>query len=45
VQSLEHDGIYESRTPLTTYSGSEYEPALSPDGNQVTFSWNGENKP
>ena len=30
--------------PLTTYSGNEYEPALSPDGNQVAFVWNGPNK-
>jgi len=30
--------------PLTTYSGQEHEPALSPDGNQVAFSWDGEKK-
>jgi len=36
--------IYGPVKPLTTYSGLEYEPALSPDGNQVAFSWNGENK-
>jgi Tol biopolymer transport system component len=30
--------------PLTTYSGLEYEPALSPDGNQVAFAWDGVNK-
>ncbi len=28
--------------PLTTLSGSEIDPALSPDGNQVAFSWDGE---
>jgi len=28
--------------PLTTYRGYESEPALSPDGNQVAFSWDGE---
>lgn len=28
--------------PLTTYPGVERNPALSPDGNQVAFSWNGE---
>jgi serine/threonine protein kinase len=28
--------------PLTTYAGHEHSPSLSPDGNQVTFSWNGE---
>jgi len=31
-------------SPLTTYSGLEYEPALSPDGKQVAFAWNGEHK-
>ncbi len=28
--------------PLTTYPGVEQTPALSPDGRQVAFSWNGE---
>jgi Tol biopolymer transport system component len=28
--------------PLTSYSGSEGSPSLSPDGNQVAFSWDGE---
>jgi serine/threonine protein kinase len=28
--------------PLTTYAGSELNPAFSPDGNQVAFSWDGE---
>ena len=28
--------------PLTTYRGYEAQPALSPDGNQVAFSWDGE---
>ncbi|MCP5113912.1 MAG: serine/threonine-protein kinase, partial [bacterium] len=27
--------------PLTSYPGNEQTPALSPDGNQVAFSWNG----
>ena len=27
--------------PLTTYPGSEITPSFSPDGNQVTFAWNG----
>ena len=28
--------------PLTAFGGSEREPALSPDGNQVAMSWDGE---
>jgi Tol biopolymer transport system component len=28
--------------PLATYPGREFHPTLSPDGNQVAFSWNGE---
>lgn len=28
--------------PLTTFAGAEREPALSPDGNQVAMSWDGE---
>ena len=30
--------------PLTTYVGQEFEPALSPDGNQIAFSWDGERR-
>jgi len=30
--------------PLTTYPGQEIQPALSPDGKQVAFAWNGEKK-
>ena len=39
-----HTSAYGPIKPLTTYSGLEYEPALSPDGNQVAFVWNGEKK-
>ena len=28
--------------PFTTFSGDEFGPAFSPDGNQIAFSWNGE---
>ena len=31
-----------SAVPLTTYHGREQQPALSPDGNSVAFTWNGE---
>ncbi len=30
--------------PLTTYPGNESEPALSPDGKQVAFAWDGPNQ-
>ena len=30
--------------PLTTYNGIEAFPSFSPDGNQIAFSWNGENQ-
>ena len=30
--------------PLTTYPGSELDPALSPDATQVAFAWNGDNR-
>jgi serine/threonine protein kinase len=30
--------------PLTTYPGSETHPSFSPDGRQVAFAWNGENR-
>lgn len=29
--------------PLTTFRGIQSQPSFSPDGNQVAFSWNGEN--
>ncbi|MCP5111968.1 MAG: protein kinase, partial [bacterium] len=31
-------------TPLTTYEGTESHPTFSPDGNQVAFTWDGENE-
>jgi eukaryotic-like serine/threonine-protein kinase len=30
--------------PLTSYPGSEYDPAFSPDGNQIAFVWDGEDQ-
>jgi hypothetical protein len=30
--------------PLTTYSGFQGQPNFSPDGAQVTFTWNGEKR-
>jgi serine/threonine protein kinase len=30
--------------PITSYTGSETEPTLSPDGSQVAFTWDGENR-
>jgi Tol biopolymer transport system component/DNA-binding winged helix-turn-helix (wHTH) protein len=29
--------------PFTSYSGSQTQPAFSPDGNKIAFVWNGEN--
>jgi Tol biopolymer transport system component len=31
-------------TPLTSYTGEEVDPSFSPDGNQVAFAWDGENR-
>jgi Tol biopolymer transport system component/tRNA A-37 threonylcarbamoyl transferase component Bud32 len=39
-----HTAVYGPVKPLTTYAGLEYEPALSPDGNQIAFAWDGVNK-
>ena len=30
--------------PVTTYEGDELQPSLSPEGDRVAFSWNGENQ-
>ena len=40
--SRRHRGEVFTVTPLTSYPGSEGSPSLSPDGNQVAFSWDGE---
>ena len=37
-----HNRLALRGTPLTTFPGSELDPALSPDGNSVAFCWNGE---
>src|SRR5262249_8807478 len=34
-------GVSPAPVPLTTYLGIQSQPSLSPDGNQVAFSWNG----
>ena len=39
-----HNAVIGQSRPLTTYAGNEYEPALSPDGNQVAFAWDGGDK-
>jgi Tol biopolymer transport system component/predicted Ser/Thr protein kinase len=36
-----HDAVYGPVKPLTTYAGNESEPALSPDGKQIAFAWDG----
>jgi len=33
--------VYGPVKPLTTYAGMESDPALSPDGNQIAFAWDG----
>jgi len=41
---LQPQPIAFSPKPLTTYAGTESTPTLSPDGNQVAFSWDGESQ-
>ena len=36
-----HTAAYGPVKPLTTYAGNESEPALSPDGKQIAFAWDG----
>ena len=42
VQSASTPPALPEVVPLTAYPGSEQDPSLSPDGNQVAFSWNGD---
>jgi Tol biopolymer transport system component/DNA-binding winged helix-turn-helix (wHTH) protein len=43
-QSREASNLEAKPIPLTSYAGYERSPALSPDGKQVAFSWDGENR-
>ena len=43
-RSQSKTAVYDPVKPLTTYSGNESEPALSPDGKQIAFAWDGPNK-
>jgi eukaryotic-like serine/threonine-protein kinase len=43
-RNLTQTTVYGPIKPLTTYSGAESEPALSLDGKQVAFSWDGPKK-
>ncbi len=43
LRSGEQDASFEP-VPLTTLAGSENDPSFSPDGSQVAFDWNGEQK-
>lgn len=36
------EGGHPTLVPLTSYAGDEYNPAISPDGSQIVFSWAGE---
>jgi Tol biopolymer transport system component len=44
VRAQNHYATYGPVKPLTTYSGNESEPALSPDGKQIAFAWDGPNQ-
>jgi len=44
VRAQSRPAIYGPVKPLTTYAGNESEPALSPDGKQVAFAWDGPQK-
>ncbi len=44
ARSQTQNTAYGPVKPLTTYRGNESEPALSPDGRQIAFAWDGPNK-
>ncbi len=44
TRSQSQNIVYSQVRPLTTYSGNESEPALSPDGKQIAFAWDGPNR-
>ena len=44
ISGCRHAGPPVEVKPLTTFAGNESEPALSPDGKQIAFAWDGPNQ-